>query len=176
MLLSKTVTVAATAEPVTVAEVKTSARLDSDMTDLDAHIGTLIAAARGEAEQETSRELVSQTWRLEYTDWPRETLPLSPVTSLVSVEYFDGSDWQTAIGCVLEARQNGRSVLAIPPDLLSALGSRDGARVRVSVVAGYDDLPAGIKAWLIATSACMVRNEAPPAYLDGLLDAERDWQ
>jgi len=176
MLLSKTVTVAATAEPVTVAEVKTSARLDSDMTDLDAHIGTLIAAARGEAEQETSREFVSQTWRLEYTDWPRETLPLSPVTSLVTVDYFDGATWQAAAGCALQARPNKRSVLAIPPDLLSALGSQDGARVRVTVVAGYAALPAGIKAWITAASACMARNEAPPAYLDGLLDAERDWQ
>jgi hypothetical protein len=46
MLLSKTVTAAATTKPVSVAEVKTSARLDSDMTDLDEHIGTLIDAAR----------------------------------------------------------------------------------------------------------------------------------
>ncbi|KWW37896.1 putative phiE125 gp8 family phage protein [Cupriavidus metallidurans] len=175
MLLSKTVTAAATTKPVSVAEVKTSARLDSDMTDLDEHIGTLIDAARIEAEQETSRELVPQTWRLEYSDWPRETLPLSPVTALVSVEYFDGAAWQPASGCVLEDRQNGRSILAIPPDLISALGYRNGARVRVTVEAGYETVPAGIKAWLIVTSACMARNSSPPAYLAGLLDAERDW-
>ncbi|AGW94603.1 hypothetical protein N234_31645 [Ralstonia pickettii DTP0602] len=176
MLLSKTVTVAATAEPVTVAEVKTSARLDSDITELDSQIETLISGTRVKAEQETSRAYVSQTWRLEYTDWPRECLPLSPVTSLVSVEYFDGTEWQEAAGCALEARLNDRSMLAIPPDLLSALGSRDGARVRVEVQAGYAAAPKHVKAWITVQAVCMLQATDAPEYLDGLLDAERDWQ
>lgn len=176
MLLSTTVVAAATDEPVTVAEVKTSARMDGDFTELDQQIATLIPSARVLAEQETGRLYASSTLRLGYSDWPRDDLPVAPVTELVSVEYLDGSTWAATAAYGLQQTVEGRGRLVQVADSLPQLGSQAAERVRVTVKAGYEVAPAHIKAWITARCVCMLQNSDPPAYLDGLLDPERDWQ
>ena len=80
-------------EPVTLAEFKTHARIDS--TGDDTLATGLIAAARQWVEQYTHRALITQTWRL-WLDAPTATnfirLPQSPVLAVTSVQYFDDAD------------------------------------------------------------------------------------
>ncbi len=180
MLLSKTLVTAATTEPVTVDEVKASARLDSDITELDSQIELLIKAFRARAEQLTCREFVSQTWRLDYSDWPTGDIPLSPVSGLTSVEYFDGVDWQAATSSfTLFQTIEGRGAVIQTDESLPALPAMKGPRVRVTVEIGHAERPAGVTAWIIAQCVHAVTGDAhakPPVYLDGLLDAQLDWQ
>lgn len=171
MLLTQTIK-APGQEPVTVDDVKVSARIDPDITDLDAQIGTLVTAARQMAEHECGRTFVNQAWELVYSAWPADELPLSPIASLDLVEAFDGAAWQPVPDVALELAANGTSKLStasVPP-----------GRVRVTVQAGV--CPDNVKAWIIAmtvhmlTTATSARPTNPPAYLSGLLDRERDWR
>lgn len=97
MLLTKTIT-AVGPEPVTVAEVKVSARIDDDITELDNQIQTLITSTRLIAEHECERNFLPHTLQLGFTGWPSEALPVAPVTELVSVEASDGTGWEAVEG------------------------------------------------------------------------------
>ena len=100
-------------EPVTLAEAKAWARIDS--TDEDAVLTSLIIAARSAAEEYLRRSLVTQTWKLTLDlpcgrgDWfdgtydlpvnsfdgelPRAfELPRGPVASVTSVTTYDSSN------------------------------------------------------------------------------------
>lgn len=80
-------------EPVTLAEMKAHARIDTDADD--ALVTTLITAARQWAEQTTRRAFIAQTWRLWLDAIPEGnvvTLPRSPLASVASVTTFDDDD------------------------------------------------------------------------------------
>lgn len=82
-------TTAPSAEPVSVAEVKTHLRITVD--DEDSYLDTLIPAARQHTEEYLSRALITQTWAL-YLDrfaWPYVELPRPPLQSVGSVKYVD---------------------------------------------------------------------------------------
>lgn len=57
-------------EPVTIAESKAHTRID--IADDDAYIAALITGAREQIEQQTGRSLITQTWTLSLSQWPRE--------------------------------------------------------------------------------------------------------
>lgn len=83
---------APTVEPVSVAEVQTSLRVDSD-ADEDL-VTALAVAAREWCEAATSRAFVTQTWRLRLDAWPAGgsfLIPRPPLVSVSSVSYIDAA-------------------------------------------------------------------------------------
>lgn len=179
MLLTKTIT-AVGPEPVTVAEVKVSARIDDDITELDNQIQILITSTRLTAEHECERQFLPCTVRLGFSSWPSEALPVAPVTELVSVEASDGAGWEAVEGFSLVQTIGGKSTVLYTGDQanLPALPAIDGERVRVTVKVGC---PENVRSYIIAmavhqlTTASAARPTNPPAYLAGLLDRERSW-
>jgi len=86
---------APTIEPITVAEAKTYCRIDSDLTDENALIGSLITAAREHIEVLTSRALAPQTVRLVLDKFPKYSklpLPRFPLISVSTVDYDDADE------------------------------------------------------------------------------------
>lgn len=179
MLLTQTIT-AVGPEPVTVAEVKVSARIDDDITELDNQIQTLITSARLTAEHECERQFLPCTMRLGFSSWPSEALPVAPATELVSVEASDGTGWEAVEGFSLVQTICGKSEVFYTgdPANLPALSAIEGERVRVTVKVGC---PENVRSYIIAmavhqlTTASAARPTNPPAYLAGLLDRERSW-
>lgn len=103
-------------EPVTLAEAKAHARIPADLTDDDAYVQTLIAAAREKVESIVARSFVAQTWEWTFDAFPygggyynREIrqsgvgpawmpgwylpieLPRAPVQSVTSITYRDST-------------------------------------------------------------------------------------
>lgn len=180
MLLTQTITALGN-EPVTVAEVKVSARIDDDITELDEQIKTLIASTRLMAEHECERGFLPHTLQLGFTGWPSGTLPAALITELVSVEVLDGTGWVLVDGFVLSQTVCGtvRLIYTGQPADLPALPEQEGECVRVTVEVGCSE---NIRAYIIAmavhqiTTASAARPTNPPAYLAGLLDRERNWK
>lgn len=179
MLLTQTITALGN-EPVTVAEVKVSARIDDDITELDEQIKTLIASTRLMAEHECERGFLPHTLQLGFTGWPSGTLPAAPITELVSVEVLDGAGWVQVDGFELSRTVCGtvRLIYTGQPADLPVLPEQEGECVRVTVEVGCSE---NIRAYIIAmavhqiTTASAARPTNPPAYLAGLLDRERNW-
>ncbi|HET8870265.1 MAG TPA: phage head-tail connector protein [Aquabacterium sp.] len=182
--MTYTITTPSTVEPLSVAEVKAALAIDSDITDFDSTIGSLIKAAREQAEHETGRVLMPQTLRLSLVDWPDDlVITKAPVRSVVSVQYFDGSTWQTLAAEAYVPWEDGLLWRIDPVASWPSLGSTPGHRVRVNFTAGYEDaasVPHSIKRWMIAQIGSWLKNveaagqklELNPA-IATLLDAER---
>lgn len=177
MLLTQTIT-ALGPEPVTVDDVKVSARIDPDIAELDGLIVTLIKATRLATEHECERIFTPRTERLGFTDWPVDVLPLAPITELVGLEAFDGTGWSSVDGFELALDEQGRAKLEFSGDTLPLLPDKHMECVRVIVEVGC---PENVQAYIIAmvvhqlTTASAARPTNPPAYLSGLLDSERSW-
>lgn len=177
MLLTQTITALGN-EPVTVAEVKVSARIDDDITELDEQIKTLIASTRLTAEHECERLFLPCTWRLGFSDWPTERLPVAPIEALESVEALGVAGWEVVEGFELHQTIDGAASLVFTGSTMPTLADVEGERVRVTVKVGC---PANVRSYIIAmavhqlTTASAARPTNPPAYLAGLLDRERNW-
>lgn len=179
MLLTQTIT-AVGPEPVTVAEVKVSARIDDDITELDNQIQTLITSTRLIAEHECERQFLPHTLQLGFSSWPSGVLPVAPITELVGVEALDGTGWAAVEEFSLVQAICGKSAVLYTGDQanLPALPAVEGERVRVTVKVGC---PENVRSYIIAmtvhqlTTASAARPTNPPAYLAGLLDRERSW-
>lgn len=75
-------------EPLDLATAKLHCRVDGN--DDDALITALIVAAREQAEHETGRALVTQTWELVHDVFPSAfVLRKSPIQSVTSIKYLD---------------------------------------------------------------------------------------
>lgn len=176
-------------EPVSLAAAKLHLRVDG--TEEDSYIRGLVAAARMDAEHQTGRALVAQTWRLTLDRFPVGDieLPRPPLQSVKSITYLDaGGVRQTVSPAEYRAITDemfGRVVLAYG-------GSWPTCRVEpgsvlVTFVAGWAeaaDVPEAIRHWVkikLATlyeqrSALNVGNivtEMPRQAWDCLLDAYR---
>lgn len=84
---------AAAEAPVTLDEVKRSARIDTD--DEDAILDGYLAAAVRSVEEMTGRALMPQTWAYSVSEPSgrhKLELPWTPVASVVSISYFDEND------------------------------------------------------------------------------------
>jgi len=95
-------TVAPTETPVTLAEVKAHLRVDH--SDEDELISGLIDAATAHIDGYSGilgRALVTQSWKIEVDDWDDLDLPLSPVASITSVKYYDGSNAQQTLAATV---------------------------------------------------------------------------
>lgn len=179
-------------EPFDLATAKAHLRVDG--TDDDALITALIVAARGRAESETRRALVTQKWRLSLDAFPSGEdmsieLPRPPLQSVEGITYLDddgvrqtlaSSSYQVitdeAIGRVLPAYDSTwPSARCVP-------GS-----IQISYTAGYgaaSAVPQAIKQWMLLLIAGMYENRedvaagvqfSPLPYADRLLDPYRLW-
>lgn len=176
MLLTKTIVISED-EPVTVDEVKVSARIDTDIDELDGQIETLIQSARLTAEHECERVFRPHAIQLGYDTWPHGNLPVPPEVESASAQIFDGTEWVPAPSRLIRYLEG--TVAIVPTADLPPLPDDGSECVRVVVEVGC---PANVRAYIIAmashqlTTATAARPANPPAYLAGLLDRERNWE
>lgn len=93
LLARSSLVTAPTVEPLSLAEVKTHLRVQSEVTDEDGLLEGLIVAARNRAEMETGRALITQTWNvlLDRTPTCALVMPKPPLQRIVSVSYVDNA-------------------------------------------------------------------------------------
>lgn len=182
-------TAAPSIEPITNLEAKNFLRLDSDLTQDDALIDTLIAAARLYAESYCNRSLISQSWQLLLDSFPSPQtfgvpwgqpwsipanaiqLERGPLISVQSVKYLDmGGTLQT-----MPAGQYTVDASSPMPRIVPVFGAvwpvplpQIGA-VQVNYTAGYGtaaaNVPAGIRQWLLLRVSTLYRNREEVAIL-----------
>jgi uncharacterized phiE125 gp8 family phage protein len=130
-------------EPVTLAEMKAHARIDTEADD--ALASTLITAARLWAEQYTKRAFISQTWALWFDGCPVDKtfveLPRAPLRTVDSVQVFDENDdgtaWDSGNYFVDTAREPGR--LALRSGAAWPVPGRAANGFMIEYGAGYGD-------------------------------------
>lgn len=95
--MSIELSIAPTAEPVTVDEVKTHLHIDND--DEDVYIGLLITAARRYAETWLRRQLITATYKLRLDCFPRWEIevPRPPFVSVTTLTYLNTSGVSTTL-------------------------------------------------------------------------------
>lgn len=141
-------------EPLALADAKAHCRVDH--TDDDALITALIVAAREQAEHETGRALVTQTWELVHDTFPEAfVLRKAPIASVTSVKYLDPA---TGVEQTLDPADTLLDNASEPGYLVPAYGKAwPTARavpnaVRCRYVCGYGNaaaVPQAIKQWML---------------------------
>ncbi len=176
------------AEPVSVDDVKLSARVDAETFD-DQLALLLIPAIRAEAEHRLGRRLITQTVELVLDAFPAGEidLRLPSVQSVTSIKYMDtaGAE-QTVINTDYSldtAASPGRVLLDTDATWPATADVPNAVRVRYVVGYGDDDasVPANIRLWITAHVVQALDNPSglntaalqPMPFLDRLLDAER---
>lgn len=166
-------------------------------TTLDPLLLRFIKTARGMAEQELHRYLITQTLDM-YLDWFPQWgmtgvgIGLPPIQSVTAITYFDGdgveqtlaADQYTVNAAVIPAR-------ITPAYNLSWPSTREQMQaVKIRFVAGYGsaaDVPACIKDWMLFKINTMwntrtqftistgraALTQIPDTYIDSILDSER---
>jgi len=141
-------------EPLALADAKAHCRVDHN--DDDALITALIVAAREQAEHETGRALVTQTWELVHDTFPEAfVLRKAPIASVTSVKYLDPA---TGAEQTLDPADTLLDKDSEPGYLVPAYGKAwPTARavpnaVRCRYVCGYGNaaaVPQAIKQWML---------------------------
>jgi len=175
-------------EPLTLAEAKLHCRVDGN--DDDALITALIVAAREQAEHETGRALITQTWELVHDQFPEAcVLRKAPIQSVTSVKYLDDA---TGAQQTLDPADYLLDKDSEPGYVVPAYGKAWPATwpvpnaVRVRYVCGYGlaaAVPVAIKQWmLLAIGTMYAQRETfvtgqigsiPDRFWAGLLDPYR---
>lgn len=178
-----------TTEPVTTAEAAIAARISSGDA-LEPMLPGLITAARQIAEQQTGKQLMAQTWRIELADWPAadRVLHIHRATA-VAFSYWTGSAW---VGLASNTFAffplcTGTGVAPAVGTSWPALGAvAGGPRVRIDLTAGAADatqvpecvklfIKALVAHWVNQPEAATARSMAQAPFLSMLLDGERLW-
>lgn len=176
-------------EPVSVADIKASARIDD--ASLDAQITALIPAFRLAAEHETRRKMITQTVELVLDAFPSShiDLTLPDAQSITSIKYLDSAGVeQTLSGTVYQIDADStpsRALLKFGQSWPTTQDVPNAVRVRFTV--GYGpaaaDVPSNSRLWITAhvcqaldnPGALDAQQVKTLPYLDRLLDAERVW-
>ena len=140
-----TQTVAPTAEPVTLQDVKDHLRVDVD--DDDGLISAQIKAATSWVEEYTGRQLVTATWQLTLDRFPRWDkpiiLPRPPALTVTSITYTlsdETTDTVDSGDYVLDNDDDlDRHRVVLKDASTWPTDTRDFAAVRVLYTAGYGD-------------------------------------
>jgi len=91
-------TTAPTVQPITVAEMKAHSHIDTDASD--GELTTFIAAATGDTEAFTWRQLCTATYTLTLDRFPTEDyidLPRPPLASVTHIKYYDTLNTQQTL-------------------------------------------------------------------------------
>lgn len=163
--LKLTLTTAAANLPLSLNEVKTQLRVETDQVDEDALLMALIRSAVEQCEQFTGRALITQTWTLFRDAWPRvfETeavegirtapvlegaaraleLPRPPLQVVSFVKIYDESDtavtWDAANYFVDTASEPGRLVVRSGRSV--PVPGRGANGIEIRFMAGFGDDP-----------------------------------
>jgi len=123
-----------TVEPINLSEAKLHLRVDS--SDEDTYIESLIAAARGTAENHRSESILDQTWELNLDFFPGRdiVIPRHPLVSVASIKYFDtAGDTQTFAASKYVVDTSSRpGKIALAPD--ESWPSTEAGRINVVTV------------------------------------------
>lgn len=174
------------AEPVAVADAMLQLSIDDEA--MQPKLEPLLVDARERAEHELGRSLITQTRQMLLTCWPccperwsAVELDAPPVQSVSKVEYWAGG-WQTLDpqAYSLEQFEKHRHLL-VPTLGWPALGDRNGARVRITYVAGFGDtgaaVPQPIRQWIVAMAGHALEDPTgqsePNDFINRRLDAWR---
>lgn len=187
----------ATAEPVTVQDIKIHLRLQATYTEEDDFLEGLIKVARVEAENKMGRSLLPQTWKLTLDRFASEIIlpraPLSLASSDVKITFLDETSGQSTslsstVYTVDHDSEPGRVRLAYgsewprvyPAPNAVSIQFVAGYPVNTSAVPSTDTCPEGIEAWIKMRTAGMYEmreshsertvQKQPRTFLDGLLD------
>jgi len=133
-------------EPVPLADVKTYLRVEHDADD-DVITG-LIAAARAQAEAQTRRALITQTWQLRRDSWPgdgRLMVVPAPLRQIVAARVYDSGGAPHAIDLQAFTTNTAATpaVIGFVPWSLPVPG-RTLAGIEIDVELGYGDSPADV--------------------------------
>lgn len=175
-------------EPVTLDDVKSAARIDTESFD-DQLERYIIPAIRADAEHRLGRRLITQTVELVLDAFPAGEidLRLPDVQSITSIKYLDTSGVQQTVASTDYSLDGdsapGRALLDTDARWPATAAVQNAVRVRF--VVGYgaadSDVPANIRLWITALVVQAIDNPSglnqeplkPMGYLDHLLDAER---
>lgn len=165
------VTVAQTAEPITLDDVKAWGRVDT--SDDDTRITAALAAARAYVEAFTGTYLAAQTVRVRCASFSEFcAVPLAPVTSVV-VTYVDSAgDAQTLSSSVYELRADGLETSIALKYGQAWPGIQSGSRITVTAVCGYTVVPPPVLQAIRALTTAEidgVRDALDTAFIDALL-------
>ncbi len=189
--MTLTLITAPAAEPVTLAEAKLQRKVEHTVDD-GWFTNTAIPAARRIAEHQLGKVLIEQTWELTTDAFPAGWIDLqkTPVSAIDSVIYLDSEQVeQTLSDALYELSPDQRWLRPVVGESWpSAYLTADSVRVRFK--AGYGaagtDVPAEIRQWMLMHIATAHKNreffasgvsiaELPNRFVDGLLDAQRDY-
>jgi len=160
-------------EPVSIAEVKTSARIDG--TEFDTQATIAIAAMRSQAEARLARCLITQTLELILDDFPTGEIELimPSVQEILTVKYIDAAGVEQTLSDTTYALGED-SIIA---DLYWLYPAQDVAwpatqasanAVRIQFKAGYGDaaanVPQDIRLWIIAHAVQIL--QSPDGYVE----------
>jgi uncharacterized phiE125 gp8 family phage protein len=200
--MTKIRTIAPTVLAVTLADAKTSLRVDADMTDMDDLITSWIKGVVATAEHDIGQCLMEQTWQVRLDEFPgvschrlgdacSSTIPTAlalphPVISVTSVKYLDldGIEQTLAPAGYKPIRRAYESFLvpARGASWPATAGELDSVVVTVVCGLGTDPAltPENVRLYLLAKLAeqfdpatRLERDTVQSSYLDGLLDACR---
>jgi uncharacterized phiE125 gp8 family phage protein len=142
-------TIAPTAEPVTLDQARTQARIETD--DENGAIASLITTARSYVEETTGRALVTQTWTWQHPSWQalfggswaregRVTVPRPPLQSAV-ITYLDPAGVSQTLPVTEYVVTPGDPGTIEPSSTFSWPALSDsGYPITVTFVAGYGDV------------------------------------
>lgn len=173
--------------PVSLAEAKAHMNITTS-TD-DALIGALISTATSQAQELTSRQLVSATLELVLDGFNDDSIeiPTGPLTQVTSISYIDADGVQQT----LAADKYSVDAASLVPRIRPSYGhvwptTRDTMNaVRVRMVCGWDvdSVPVPVKTWIKVRVATLYEQreatvvgsgvsvaEMPRSFVDGLLD------
>ena len=160
-------------EPVSIAEVKTSARIDG--TEFDTQATIAIAAMRSQAEERLARCLITQTLELILDDFPAGEIELimPGVQEILTVKYIDAAGVEQTLSDTTYTLGED-SIIA---DLYWLYPAQDVAwpatqasanAVRIQFKAGYGDaaanVPQDIRLWIIAHAVQIL--QSPDGYVE----------
>lgn len=139
------ITVAAAAEPVTLAEAKAQCRIDD--TSSDTILGIQIAAARAHVEAYCGVRFAEQTVAIKCDNFDDFAwLPEAPVQSITSITYVDTAGaTQTLADTVYEERFDGLSAEIVLKHGQTWPAIQPGSRITVTAVVGYEEVPESVK-------------------------------
>ena len=128
-------------EPVTLAEAKRHANVVA--SDDDDYITHLIVAARELVEGDTSRALITQTWRLKLHEFfaDKIELPRPPLQSVSSIKYLDTDDNEQTLSSTYYDVDTDREpgVVWRDEDTSWPTISDEPNAVTITYIAGYGD-------------------------------------
>ncbi len=178
-------------EPVTLAQAKLQRKVEHSLDDAW-FSDVAIPAARRIAEHKLGRVLIAQTWALTFDTFPADVLGLgkAPVASITSIAYFDsdGTEQTLDTGVYEIADASAGTVRPVEGEEWPSTDGRADA-VTITFVAGADSaaaVPAEVREWMLIHIATAHKHreafasgasiaELPNRFVDGLLDAQKDY-